>query len=146
MSIRIPSNPKIAASRNLFSQMPVPPAVTYTLKSACADCHSNETVWPWYARAPVASLLLAHDVNDARQHFNLSDWQSVREKGPEELAAAFSGICENLLSGAMPKHTYVWLHAAAHLSKAQISQVCTWTDKQQIEALRRSAAILGATH
>jgi hypothetical protein len=144
-SIRIPHNPKTPKSRALFSQMPVPSPVADVLRSACADCHSNETVWPWYAHAPVVSLLLIHDVDQARQHLNLSDWTSVREEGPEESAAALSGICENLLSGAMPKPSYTWMHSGARLSKSQISQVCAWTEKQQMETLRKSAAIVRTT-
>lgn len=143
--IRIPSNPKTPPSRSLFSQVAVPSPVTSALKSACADCHSNETEWPWYAHAPVVSLLIVHDVETARGHLNLSDWKSVQEKGPEESAAAFSGICENLLSGAMPKRSYTWIHSGARLSKAQISQVCAWTEKQQMEELRRSAGPLNST-
>lgn len=140
LSIRIPSNPRIAASRSLFSQVHVPPRVENTLRIACLNCHSNETDWPWYARAPLASLLLVHDVTKAREHMNLSDWQGLQEKGPEQLAAGFSGICENLLSGAMPKHAYMWVHPEAHVSKSQISDVCAWTDKAQMDALRQAAA------
>jgi hypothetical protein len=138
VSIRTPSNPQVAPSRSLFAQAAVPAPVANSLKSACLDCHSNETQWPWYAHAPIASLLLAHDVAEAREHLNLSDWQSVREKGPEQLAAGFSGICENLLSGAMPKRGYIWMHPSAKLSKQQISAVCSWTDKQQMDALSQA--------
>ena len=136
ISIRIPANPKIPASRSLFSQAAVPAPVARSLKSACADCHSNETVWPWYVHVPLTSLLLVHDVREAREHLNFSDWQKLREKGPEELAAGFSGICENLLSGAMPKRGYLRMHPEARLSKAQISQVCSWTEQQQIRLTR----------
>lgn len=66
---------------------------------------------------------------------NLSDWQAVESRGPEELAAAFSGICENLLSGAMPKRAYVWIHPEARLSTEQVSQVCQWAEKQQMSVL-----------
>jgi hypothetical protein len=144
ISIRRPSNPKTPLSRSLASQATVPEPVAFALKSACADCHSNETVWPWYVHLPVASLFLVTDVNRARENLNFSDWQSLREKGPELQAAGFSGICENLLSGAMPKRSYIWMHSKARLSKAQITQVCSWTDKQQMELLR-SAAILSTT-
>ncbi len=140
LSIRIPSNPRTVPSRSLFSQAHVPPPVESTLRSACLDCHSNETQWPWYAHTPVASLLLVHDVTKAREHMNFSDWQSLQEKGPEQLAAGFSGICENLLSGAMPKHAYVWMHPQARVSKSQISDVCAWTDKAQMKALRLATA------
>jgi hypothetical protein len=140
ISLRIPSNPQTSRSRSLFSQVKVPAPVENTLRNACLDCHSNETEWPWYAHAPVASLLVVHDVTKAREHLNFSDWQSLHAKGPEELAAGFSGICENLLSGAMPKPAYVWMHPRARVSKSQIADVCAWTDKAQMDALRVASA------
>jgi hypothetical protein len=140
LSLRIPSNPKDAPGRNFFSEADVPAPVARTLRNACADCHSDETVWPWYAHAPIVSFLLVHEVDQARQHLNFSDWQSVREKGPEELAASYSGICENLLSGAMPKANYSRMHLGARLSKEQVLEICSWTNKQQSEILRSSVA------
>ncbi len=135
--IGTPSNPRTPASKSLFSQVAMPAPVAHSLKSACANCHSNDTVWPWYVHVPVASLLLVHDVNHARQNLNFSDWQKLQDKGPEELAAGFSGICENLLSGAMPKRGYRWMHPDARLSKSQIAEVCSWTEKKQMESLRQ---------
>lgn len=133
---RIPNSPPAPQTRALFNRFPVPPPVRHSIESACADCHSSATVWPWYAHLPVVSYLLERDVKQARAHMDLSDWQKVEERGPEELAAGFSGICENLLSGAMPKHHYLWMHPTARLSKAQISEVCEWTDKQQMAVLK----------
>ena len=31
---------------------------------ACFDCHSNETVWPWYAYVAPVSWLVAHDTDE----------------------------------------------------------------------------------
>jgi hypothetical protein len=114
--------------------------VARSLKAACANCHSNETVWPWYVHVPVVSIFLTHDVERARKHLNFSDWQSAREQGPEQFAANYAGICENLLSGAMPKRNYGLMHPEAKLSKNQVAQVCAWTDKQQMRLLGQSAA------
>ena len=36
---------------------------------ACADCHSNETKWPWYSNIAPISWLVTHDVNKGREHF-----------------------------------------------------------------------------
>ena len=30
------------------TEIPAPPEVKTVLRSACYDCHSNETIWPWY--------------------------------------------------------------------------------------------------
>lgn len=141
---RFPSNMQTPVSGSLFSEVPVPPPVEATLRAACMDCHSNETHWPWYVHLPISSYLLVHDVERGREHLNFSDWQRLKESGPEQVAAGFSGICENLLSGAMPKPYYLWMHPQARVTKAQISEVCSWAERQQMEALRQSVSSGGA--
>jgi hypothetical protein len=124
-----PSSVQLPTERSLFVRVAVPPPVAHSLRTACLNCHSDETNWPWYAHVPVISHFLQEDVRKARAHLNLSDWQSIEERGPDELVAAFSGICENMLSGAMPKQRYTWLHPEARLSKPQVAQVCQWTQQ-----------------
>jgi len=46
--------------------IPTPPEVKAILKRACYDCHSNETVWPWYSQIAPISWLLARDVHEGR--------------------------------------------------------------------------------
>ena len=43
-------------------------------KRACFDCHSNETVWPWYSNVAPVSWLIYRDVSKGREHFNFSEW------------------------------------------------------------------------
>src|SRR6185312_12833385 len=40
----------------------------------CFDCHSNETVWPWYSSIAPISWLIQRDVNQGRAHLNFSEW------------------------------------------------------------------------
>jgi hypothetical protein len=52
---------------------------------ACFDCHSNETVWPWYSSIAPSSWLLAMDVAEGRDHMNFSEWGS-RPQSADEIA------------------------------------------------------------
>jgi hypothetical protein len=45
------------------------------VKTACFDCHSNETQWPWYAKVAPASWVMQHDVEAGRARLNFSDWR-----------------------------------------------------------------------
>ena len=51
-----------------------PPAVAAVLRRACYDCHSNETVWPWYSQVAPISWLLERDVREGREELNFSVW------------------------------------------------------------------------
>jgi hypothetical protein len=75
---------------------------------ACRDCHSNETVWPWYSHIAPVSWLVQHDVDDGRSHFNVSDWGREEQHGDE--------AAEMFRSEEMPLWFYLPLHADARLS------------------------------
>ncbi len=44
------------------AEVPAPATVRVILRRACYDCHSNETVWPWYSQVAPVSWLVARDV------------------------------------------------------------------------------------
>ena len=51
-----------------------PAGVEALLRRACYNCHSHETVWPWYSHVAPVSWLLAHDVSEGRRELNFSTW------------------------------------------------------------------------
>ena len=87
------------------------PTTEQLVKMACYDCHSNETVWPWYAKITPVSWLLAHDVNEGRQNLNFST-QSADQINPNELI-------EQIERGEMPKSIYTIMHPTAALTSQQ---------------------------
>lgn len=94
---------------------------TRTLASrACIDCHSNETVWPWYSRVAPASWLTASHVSDGREHFNLSELNNLRDFSKARLPQE---IEDNIRSGSMPPADYLIMHPTARLSSAEQQQL-----------------------
>jgi hypothetical protein len=110
---RAPDNPPVVAEPNWDS-----PQTRELAERACFDCHSNETVWPWYANVAPVSWLVQRDVNRGREHLNFSDWnQSHEEHGhenhePEELG-------KTILDGEMPPANYLFNHPEARLTDAE---------------------------
>ncbi len=76
---------------------------------ACADCHSNETVWPWYAQVAPVAWLVAHDVQEGRDKLNIS----------EETRFEWDEMVEEVREGKMPMPIYLPLHPEARLTDAQ---------------------------
>ncbi len=95
------------------SEMPAPPEVRAILDRSCADCHSHETRWPWYAYLAPASWLVVYDVHHAREHLNLSTWQRYDAKRQLKKTRA---IGEEVEEGEMPLWTYLLAHPDAQLS------------------------------
>jgi mono/diheme cytochrome c family protein len=80
---------------------------------ACFDCHSNETVWPWYSNIAPLSWLIQHDVEEGRQVLNFSEWGRGGEG--EELEELGEVIAE----GIMPPGSYLPLHPSARLTATE---------------------------
>jgi hypothetical protein len=88
---------------------------------ACFDCHSNQTVWPFYSRIAPASWLATYDVVEGREHLNFSEWVSESgEYGEEsERSEAAEESIEVIRSGEMPPRQYLLLHPEAQLTPAE---------------------------
>lgn len=87
------------------------PATRELAKRACFDCHSNETVWPWYSNIAPVSWLVLHDVEEGRSRMNFSEWNSNFHPNVNELI----GIIQE---GEMPPAQYLLMHPDAKLSAA----------------------------
>lgn len=79
--------------------------------TACYDCHSNETTWPWYSNIAPISWLVQHDVEEARQNVNFSDINGRRIEGDE--------LQEVVQRGQMPPVQYTIIHKNAILSSEE---------------------------
>ena len=100
------TNPPVVAEPNWDS------AETKALYDrACADCHSNDTVWPWYSNIAPVSWLVQRDVEEGRRHLNTSVWGTQRIETGE--------IGEVILEGEMPPQVFLITHPEARLTKAE---------------------------
>jgi mono/diheme cytochrome c family protein len=79
-------------------------------ETTCFDCHSNETVWPWYSKVARLSWRSIQHVNSGRGHLNFSEW-------PPRETDAIVGV---VLDGEMPTWDYMLIHPDARLSDADL--------------------------
>jgi hypothetical protein len=91
------------------------------LNRSCADCHSNETVWPWYTKVAPASWLMAYGVKEGRKAVNFSEWATYPPEAQRTLLAA---SCQDALDGKMPG-VYTVLRPETRLSPQDIATICT---------------------
>ena len=78
-------------------------------QKACFDCHSNETVWPWYSNIAPFSWLIQYDVEKGRDNLNFSEWGRWETDEIGEVVA----------EGEMPPTQYILMHPEARLDDAQ---------------------------
>lgn len=85
-------------------------------QAACFDCHSNETVWPWYSNIAPVSWLVYRDVIEGRQHINFSDWNRPDRQHVDEFQKVHQ-------ASSMPPWYYALLHPEAQLSDGESQQL-----------------------
>jgi hypothetical protein len=118
----------------------IPPSVVDVFAHACINCHSEKTRWPWYSHVAPVSWLLENDVKRARQHLNLSRWDSLDAAEQRMLLTAIATVIENR---EMPLHRYVVFHPEVKLSADESVQVIEWTHAER-RRLRASEPSLPA--
>jgi hypothetical protein len=125
------TNPPTDPSRTIEAQTQMTPEVKAILDRACRDCHTHDTVWPWYSQvAPISWIVISH-VNEGREHLTLSDWASY---DPARAVRKLDDMCEQVRSGEMPMTSYVWAHPAANVTDADVAALCAWTAREAAQS------------
>ena len=119
------TNPPVVS--DLMASNPQPPQIAAMLHSACYDCHSSETRWPWYSHVAPMSWLIANDVRDGRENLNLSDWPN---DNPAHAAKRLENMSDEISSGEMPLPKYTKIHADARLTEIQRKKLTDWLDTE----------------
>ena len=104
------------------------PDVRTLLRRACYDCHSHETVWPWYAWVAPASWLVAHDVEHARGELDFSRFESYdTTKQRKKLGE----LAEEVDEHEMPLWYYALMHPEARLSDEERDRIVSWAEAER---------------
>ncbi len=103
-------------------EIKVAPKVAVLFQKSCNDCHSNQTVWPWWSDVAPASWSVIDDVVEGRKALNFSIWNSYSKKKREKLKKEIY----RTVAGPMPLPQYVLLHPNAKLSKSEIEIIRDW--------------------
>ncbi len=115
----------------------VPDNIQTIFKSACNDCHSNSTVYPWYSNIEPVGYWLNDHIVDGKRHLNFSTFTklplAVQNHKLEE-------VIEMVEEGEMPLEDYTnfGLHSEANLSQDQRQEIIDWSKSQM--------AMLAATY
>lgn len=92
------------------------PRTSEVFYRVCGNCHSNTTTWPWYSSVAPVSWLVQRDVDEGREHFNVSMWGEQKRNHGDDAA-------EQVQSGEMPPWIYVLGHPEAKLSASERAEL-----------------------
>ena len=98
-------------------------SIQQTFKTACYDCHSNKTEYPWYNKITPINYWMNGHVEHGKEHLNFSNWSNYSAK---QKAHKLEELVEEVKEGHMPLGSYLWMHKDAELTQKQIDEIETW--------------------
>ena len=103
----------------------MPEDVKTILKASCYDCHSNNTMYPWYAEIQPVRWWLDGHINDGKRGLNFDEFLSYRiAKQYKRL----EDINELVKKDEMPLESYLWIHKYAKLNDQQKLTITNWAN------------------
>ncbi|MBL0054706.1 MAG: heme-binding domain-containing protein [Chitinophagaceae bacterium] len=111
------------SNNDITKLYPVPQDVQDILKTSCYDCHSNNTVYPWYAEVQPVTWWLDKHIQDGKKDLNFSEFAGYRLRRQYK---KLEEINELVKKNEMPLDSYLWIHKNAKLSDAQKLTLANW--------------------
>lgn len=106
------------------NNFPISDTVNKILTTACFDCHSNQTDYPWYTEIQPVAMYLNEHVVDGKKHLNFSTLTSYN------LAKQFhklEEVEEMLTKDEMPLTSYTLIHRDASLNNDEKQILINWS-------------------
>jgi len=103
----------------------VPQNVSVILKKGCTDCHSNNTVYPWYAQIQPVGWWLSNHIKEGKRELNLSEF------GTYAIARQYKKLddmAEQVNKGEMPLTSYTLIHTNARLTNPEKHTLINWCE------------------
>lgn len=117
---------KVIASEDITHIVAIPADVQARLKTACYDCHSNNTSYPWYANVQPLGWWLANHIKDGKAELNFNEFGSYSKR---RQLSKLKGIGESINNGSMPLSSYTLIHRRAKLSTEDKKMIIDWAEK-----------------
>ncbi|MDF1883116.1 heme-binding domain-containing protein [Sulfurimonas sp. SAG-AH-194-C21] len=101
-------------------------------KAKCFDCHSTQTIYPWYYKIPGVKQMIEYDIKEAKKHLDMTqDFPFISHETPIK---DLKSIAEEIEEDEMPPLKYLLGHWNARLTPSEKEKVATWTT-QSIQIL-----------
>lgn len=119
------TNPPVDPTVDLASMYNMPQNVKAIMKKACYDCHSFETVYPWYTNIAPLSWWIGDHIDHGRDELNFSVWGTYSEKRQDHKIDEINELVEE---GEMPLESYLIIHGDAKLTDQEVKEMLDWVN------------------
>ena len=111
------------SAHNIAQHFAVPSGVQTILQRCCYDCHTNTTIYPWYAEIQPAGWYLARHIRDGKRGLNFDEYMSYRLM---KQYRRFKDIIDQVENDEMPLPSYLLIHRYAKLSASEKNELIQW--------------------
>ena len=101
----------------------VPSEIENQLMQSCYDCHSNNTVYPWYSKIQPAAWFLEDHIKEGKAELNFNEWDSLSSR---RKTSKLRSIINQIENGEMPLDSYTLIHRDAKFSEAEAEEIINW--------------------
>ena len=98
-------------------------------KRKCLNCHGNAEKLPWYASVPGSKQLVEHDIEEAKEHMDMS--QDIPFSGHGNLKEDLESLTKTIDKGSMPPWQYMLMHWKSGLDKNEKTTIKKWIKESQ---------------
>ncbi|TAD81524.1 MAG: cytochrome C [Bacteroidetes bacterium] len=134
------NNTDMVMANDISTVVTVPDSVHTLLKTACYDCHSNQTNYPWYTNIQPVGWWLADHIEEGKSHLNFQTFATLKPKpgGRFKTVAALQDhkleeVRESQADKWMPLESYSFIHGDAKLTDAQRQMIINWVDSARVQ-------------
>ncbi len=110
---------------NISKLYQLPHDVDTLLRMACYDCHSDNTIYPWYNNFQPVAWWLNNHIEDGKRHLNFDAFTSY---SIAKQYKKIGDIADEIRQGDMPLPSYTFEHKDARLTESEREKIYDWCD------------------
>ncbi|WP_419870005.1 heme-binding domain-containing protein [Chryseobacterium sp. CT-SW4] len=129
------TNPPLTPGMDFLKIKKTPPETAKLIRSSCYDCHSNESVYPWYSSIAPSSWFLKNNIDNGRKHLNFSTFATY---DINRQIKKLDECVEMIEKDEMPLKSYLLMHQEAKLSPQQKKELISYFKAMKEETQRKT--------
>ncbi|MFZ6024897.1 MAG: heme-binding domain-containing protein [Bacteroidota bacterium] len=121
--VRPAKNVSTDKSKNVSTLYAVPANVDAILTKACNNCHTNNTIYPWFASVQPVTWWLDDHIKEGKKHLNFDEYSTYNLRKQYH---KMEEVIEQVKEKEMPLNSYTWVHGDAKLTNEERVALTTW--------------------
>lgn len=93
------------------------------LQVSCYDCHSNNTVYPWYNKVQPIAWFLENHIQEGKEELNFSEWGNYSKRRQN---SKLSSIVSQIEDDEMPLYSYTLTHRNAVFTDIEKKEIISY--------------------